>query len=119
MNRTFDPLPPANSHRLTDGAPALPAASRGFTSDRALFRLDLMRSLRMHCRLALGFALAGLLLAVIASASHPRSAALLGAGTASALLLGLLDRMRKHLTPLALRAGADLVLLTPVLLFLR
>ncbi len=68
---------------------------------------------------ALAVAFAGLLLAVIASASHPRSAALLGAGTASALLLGLLDRMRKHLTPLALRAGADLVLLTPVLLFLR
>jgi uncharacterized protein involved in exopolysaccharide biosynthesis/Mrp family chromosome partitioning ATPase len=65
MNRPFDPHALANSPRLTDGASAAPAAPRGFTSDQALFRLDLMRSLRMHRRLALGFALAGLLLAVI------------------------------------------------------
>ncbi len=68
---------------------------------------------------ALLVAFAGLLLAVIAGGSHPRSAALLGAGAASALLLALLDRTRMQMTPLALRAAADLVLLTPVLLFLR
>lgn len=68
---------------------------------------------------ALLVALAGLLLAVIASASHPRSAALLGAGATSALLLALLDHMRTRMTPLALRAAGDLVLLTPILLVLR
>ena len=63
MNRTFETL--ANSPRLTDGAPTIPAASRGFNQEQALFRLDLMRSLRMHRRLAMGFALAGVILAVI------------------------------------------------------
>ncbi len=68
---------------------------------------------------ALLLAIAGLLLAFAASASHPRSAALLVAGAVSALLLALLDHLRTRLTPLALRTGADLVLLTPLLLFLR
>lgn len=68
---------------------------------------------------ALPVALAGVMLAAIASASHPRSAAVITAGAASALLLELLDLMRARLTPLALRAAADLVLLTPILLFLR
>ncbi len=64
-------------------------------------------------------AFAGLLLAFAAAASHPPSAALLVAGAVSALLLALLDHMRTRMTPLALRAAADLVLLTPILLFLR
>ena len=64
MNRTFDPHAPAHSPRLTDGASAMPDPPRG-PSDQALFRLDLMRSLRMHRRLALGFIFAGLLLAAI------------------------------------------------------
>jgi hypothetical protein len=68
---------------------------------------------------ALLVAFAGLLLAVIASASYPRSAALLVAGAVSALLLAMLDRARTRMTPLALRAAADLVLLTPMVLFLR
>jgi hypothetical protein len=68
---------------------------------------------------ALLVALAGTLLAAIASASHPRAGALIAAGAASALLLALVDCMRTRLTPLALRAAADLVLLTPILLFLR
>ena len=59
--------------------------------------------------------LAGLFLAVLASAAHPRSAVLLAAGAASALLLALLDSRRNRLPPLSLRAAADLVLLTPVL----
>ena len=65
MNRTFEPRAHANSPRLTDGAPTVPAAAHGFTSDQAIFRLDLMRSVRMHRRLALGFALVGLVLAAI------------------------------------------------------
>ncbi len=60
--------------------------------------------------------LAGLLLAAVFLPTHPRLAALLAAGAASALLLALLHRLRHRLTPLALRAAADLVLLTPVLL---
>jgi hypothetical protein len=58
-------------------------------------------------------AIAGLL---IACTLEPRPAALVAAGAFSALLLALLDRLRDRLTPLALRAGADLVLLTPLLL---
>jgi hypothetical protein len=68
---------------------------------------------------ALLVALAGLGLAVIAGAWHPRSAELMTAAGVSALLLALLDRTRGRLTPLALRAAADLVLLTPLVIFLR
>jgi hypothetical protein len=58
-------------------------------------------------------ALAALTLALI---SPPRQAALLAAAALAAILLLLLDRSRHRLTPLTLRAAADLVLLTPVLL---
>jgi hypothetical protein len=64
-------------------------------------------------------AAAGILLALAAHASHPRAAALIATGALSALLLALLDRTREHITPLALRAAADLVLLTPMVLLLR
>lgn len=47
-----------------------------------------------------------------------RVAALLLSGSVSALLLALLDRRRYQLTPLALRACADVVLLTPLALLL-
>ena len=66
--------------------------------------------------LGIALALAGFLLACIALAVHPRSAALLAAGAASALLLALLDYARNRLTPLALRAAADFVLLTPIVM---
>jgi len=62
--------------------------------------------------------LAGLLLAV-ALASHQRVALLVASGAVAALLLALLDRFRGRLSPLALRAAADLVLLTPLPLLLR
>lgn len=58
----------------------------------------------------------GLALAVAGASMHPRSAALLACGSASALLLALLDRSRAQFTAIALRAAADLVLLTPLLL---
>jgi hypothetical protein len=61
----------------------------------------------------------GVLLALVLAANEPRSAALVGAGAASASLLVLLDRFRTRLTPLAVRAGADLVLLTPALLLIH
>ncbi|MGA2649257.1 MAG: hypothetical protein ABSF28_01980 [Terracidiphilus sp.] len=62
---------------------------------------------------AIGLGLAGLLLAAALSPNH-RIALLVASGAAAALLLALLDRLRGNLTPLALRAAADLVLLTPV-----
>jgi hypothetical protein len=52
-------------------------------------------------------------------ATHFRVANLLAAGTASAVLLALLDCTRSRLTPLALRVTADLVLLTPLVVILR
>jgi hypothetical protein len=60
-------------------------------------------------------ALAGLLLSAL-SRAQPRSAALFAAAAVAALLLALLDRLRNRLTPVALRAAADLVLLTPLFL---
>ena len=62
---------------------------------------------------------AGLLLAVLLSYGQPRMAVLAAAGAVSALLLALLDRQRSRLTPLALRATADLVLLTPLALLVQ
>jgi hypothetical protein len=73
-------------------------------------------------RVAIGgsmLALAGLALTIYLLPTRPRLAALLAAGSTSALLLALLDRLRSRLSPLALRAAADLVLLTPLLLLAR
>jgi hypothetical protein len=57
--------------------------------------------------------------AAIAAILHsPRPAALLGAAAMSALLLALLDQRKHSLTPIALRAAADLVLLTPLALLI-
>jgi len=71
------------------------------------------RALRVD-RLGTILGLAGATLALALFAGHPRPSALLAAGAASALLLAVLDRSRGRLTPLALRALADLVLLTPI-----
>ena len=65
---------------------------------------------------ASALAVAGLL---FACTLPTRFAALVAVGAASALLLALLDRFRGRLTPLALRAAADLVLLTPLALLVR
>ena len=63
-------------------------------------------------------AAAGAGLALLAGATAPSIGWLMAAGTASALLLVLLEHMRGRLTALALRAAADLVLLTPVFLLM-
>lgn len=73
------------------------------------------RILTAACQLGL----AGLSLALAFAAVHSRLAVLFAAGAVSTLLLGFLDRMRSRLTPLALRAAADLVLLTPFILLTR
>jgi hypothetical protein len=75
------------------------------------------RSSRSLRSMALALAAIGTLLCILAAASaDPRPAALLAAGATSALLLALLDRTHARMTPLALRAAADLVLLSPLAL---
>lgn len=76
---------------------------------------DMPRILLPACLLAF----AGLLLAAILSSTQPRPAAMIVTASVSALLLALLDRLRGRLTPLALRACADLVLLAPLSLLLK
>lgn len=61
-------------------------------------------------------AAAGMLLAAVLMAHQPRAAVLLALGAFSAGSLAMLERMRRLLTPLALRTAADFVLLTPILL---
>lgn len=67
---------------------------------------------------AIDLGLSGLLLAGGLSFNH-RIALLVACGAIASLLLALLDRLRGRLTPLALRAAADLVLLTPLPFLLR
>jgi hypothetical protein len=75
------------------------------------------RSSRSLPFIALALAAIGFLLCLFAAvAAHSRSAALVAAGATSALLLALLDRISPRMTPLALRAAADFVLLTPLAL---
>jgi len=61
----------------------------------------------------------GLLLGAVLSFHQPRPAALIVAGAVSALLLALIDCLRSRLTPIAVRAAADLVLLVPLALLLK
>ena len=58
----------------------------------------------------------GLAAAMLLSPAYPRPALLLAAAALSAVLLVLLDRIRASLSPVTLRAAADLVLLVPALL---
>ena len=99
-------------------APALFFSALGWLNCHAIGqwespRLDRLEPLHGTAGLV---ALFGFLLAVFIAFAEPRPAMLIALGSASALLLALLDRMRSRLTPLALRAAADLVLLTPALL---
>jgi hypothetical protein len=65
-------------------------------------------------------ALLGLVFACAAAwLTAPAAVALLVAGSASAGLLAVLDRVRQRLSPLALRSAADLVLLAPAVLLWR
>ena len=61
---------------------------------------------------------AGLVAAMVLAPDHARVSALLGCGALSSLLLFVLHRMQHRLDPVTLRALADLILLTPVLLLI-
>jgi hypothetical protein len=65
---------------------------------------------------AMVFSAAALICSSLLFASHPRSASLILCGAIAALLLAALDRVRSRITPVTLRAAADLALLTPALL---
>jgi len=67
-------------------------------------------------RIAWGLAALGLLLAAWLLPMQPRSAAVVAAGAASAVLIGWLDWRRQDFSPLALRVAVDVALLTPLLL---
>jgi hypothetical protein len=68
-------------------------------------------------RYAVALAVLGMLAALGAAAlGQPRTALLLLAAALSAGLLGQMDLLRKRLSVTALRVGADLVLLTPLVL---
>ena len=69
---------------------------------------------RLACWLTLG----GLLLACLLIEADRRAAELATAAALSSLLLAALDGLQSRLSPLALRAAADLVLLTPLALLL-
>ena len=62
---------------------------------------------------------AGLFCALAISHVDGRMGLLIAMGCVSALLLSMLDVLRARMTPLTLRACADLVLLAPVALLLR
>jgi hypothetical protein len=64
---------------------------------------------------AIGLAVAASLASFTLSRHDSRQAALLAAAALSAIFLALLDRRRQRLSPITLRASADLVLLTPLL----
>jgi hypothetical protein len=86
---------------------------------RRIVTFKLFHALSTSFSVAVLLASAGFALACLAFGSHSRASALLAAGALGALLLATLDGLRARITPLALRAGADLVLLTPLVLLLR
>jgi hypothetical protein len=101
--------------------PALFFAALGWLNCHAIARWESNRG--THAKpvqpIACFLGLVGIFLALLLVWNQPRSAALIATAAASSLLLALLDRFRTRLTPLAVRAGADLVLLTPALLLVH
>jgi hypothetical protein len=65
MIRLFDPEAPADPPRLPDGAPAAPRGDPSDQSGQSRSRLDFTRRRRVYGRLALGFALVGLILSAL------------------------------------------------------
>ncbi len=100
-------------------APALFFAVLGWLNCHAIAQWESARpDTAVHglTSITLVAAFAGLLLAVFVAFIEPRPAILIAFGSASAFLLALLDWLRTRLTSLALRAAADLVLLSPAML---
>lgn len=63
---------------------------------------------------AIGLGTIAMGMAAYWASPEPRISAVLAAGSLSALLIAALDRLRPRMTPLAIRAAADMVLLTPL-----
>lgn len=99
--------------------PAVFFAALAWLNCAAIERWESARDGRSIAEIAAGLALAGAVIAALISGHLPRPAALLVAGAAAALLIAFLDQMRGRITPLTLRAAADLVLLTPLALLWR
>lgn len=77
---------------------------------------DRVRARQSVAKLADLLALAGIVLATALAMTQPRAAALTACASLSAVLFALVDRRRNRIPAITLRAVADLVLLTPVLL---
>ena len=72
------------------------------------------------CAASTALGCAGVAMAfLLAGMAEPRLAELAACAAGSAGMLGWLDRRRARLSPLALRAAADLVLLTPIVCLMR
>ena len=93
--------------------PALGFAALAWLNLHAIHQWE---SPRLKPQVRLPAAVVAIVALALAAFAAPRAAALLAAQAAAALLLALLDRTRSRLSPLTLRAAADLVLLTPLLL---
>lgn len=114
---------PAWSGSLGDRLGLLPAtaffAALAWLNCSAIARWESEAAGRDVFRAALWLGLLGTAAGAVACAADPRLSALLWAGAAAAMLLAWLDRVRGRLTPIALRALADLMLLTPLALLLQ
>jgi hypothetical protein len=96
------------SRREDDGL----SAARGLHGSNVIAE-GLRSSRGSPCFAALFLTGIGGVLAVLSFSAYPRAATLLLAGGVSAALLACLDCQRSQLSPVALRAAADLALLTP------
>lgn len=101
---------------LPIAVPVLFFAAVAWLNCRAIDRWEAHTRSGSTFRIAIWLALAGAACALPLISSEPRAAALLASGSASALLLGLLDRAAARMKPVTLRALADFVLLVPALL---
>lgn len=109
-------------HPVALGLAILFFAALAWLNCHAIDRWEEQRCAREESGIAVPACLLGLAGTAISQAlvsHHPRVAELVLAGGVSALLISSLDRLRGRMTLLALRAVADVVLLTPVALLWR
>ena len=101
---------------LEIAVPVIGFAAIAWLNCWAIERWD-SRALPRHvAKIALLIALAGAIVAFGIFHAEPRAALVMLSGSVSAALLAMLDRIRSRIAPIALRAWADFVLLTPAIL---